>query len=120
MSDANLRKFMVFYLIPLETMNDWKKVDPQFRQASEEKMRQEWAAWMQAHTSMILSTEVGGKTKSVIANGVTDMRNDIILFSLVQGESHDAVANMFQNHPHLQIPNASIQVMEVMPMGPMQ
>lgn len=120
MSDTILKKFMVFYLIPLETMNDWKKVDPEFRKSSEEKMKQEWAAWMQKNSSMILSTEVGGKTKSVVANGVTDMRNDIILFSLVQGESHDAVAEAFQKHPHLQIPKASIQVMEVMPMGPMQ
>lgn len=120
MSDVRLKKFMVFYLIPLETMNDWKKVDPEFRQTSEKKMRQEWAAWLQAHSSMILSTEVGGKTKNVIANNVSDMRNDIILFSLVHGESHDAVAKEFYNHPHLQIPNASIQVMEVMPMGWMQ
>ncbi len=120
MLKANIKRFMVFYLIPLETMNDWQKVDPEFRKSSEEKMKQEWAAWMQKHSSMILSTEVGGKTKYVVANGVTDMRNDIILFSLVQGESHDAVAKEFHNHPHLQIPNASIQVMEVMPMGPMQ
>ena len=119
MSDSVLKKFMVFYSIPFETMSDWKKIDPQQREAAEKNMMNEWAKWTEAHSAMILSTEVGGKTKNVLANAVTDTRNDIVLFSLVQGESHEAVALEFQSHPHLQIPNSSIQVMEVRQMGPM-
>jgi len=116
MSDAILKKFMVFYSIPLATMTDWKNVDPKQREAAEKNMMQEWGKWTEAHAEMILSTEVAGKTKNVTAGTVSDTRNDIVLFSLVQGESHEAVTQEFQNHPHLQIPNSSIQVMEVKPM----
>ena len=117
MSDTAAKKFMVFFNIPLETMTQWKQVDATEREASEKKMMQDWAAWSTAHAAMIVSTEVGGKTKNVLASGVSDTRNDIVLYSIAQGDSHEAVGQAYQSHPHLQIPNASIQVMEIKPMG---
>lgn len=42
-----------------------------------------------------------------------------MLYAFAEAESHEAAARMFAQHPHLQIPNASIEVMEVRPMtGP--
>lgn len=117
MSDTGTKKFMVFFCIPLATMTEWKKTDPQQREASEKKMMEDWAQWSKQHATMILSTEVGGQTKNVLSSGVSDTRNDIVLYSMVQGTSHAEVAQVYQSHPHLQIPNASIQVMEVKPMG---
>lgn len=116
MTDTPTKKFMVFFCIPLATMTEWQKTEPKEREAAEQKMMQEWSAWSAAHADMIQSTEVGGKTKNVVASTVTDTRNDIVLYSLVQGASHEAVAQTYLTHPHLQIPNASIQVMEVRPM----
>ena len=43
-----------------------------------------------------------------------------MLYSVVEAESHEAAARMFANHPHLTIPQSSIQVMEVRALGPMQ
>jgi hypothetical protein len=40
-------------------------------------------------------------------------KNDIMLYSVVQAESHDAAAKSFEGHPHLQIPQSSIEVMEI-------
>lgn len=117
MADTAVKKFMVFFCIPLDTMNEWKKTDPQKREASEKTMMEDWKKWSTAHADMILSTEVGGSTKNVLASGVSDTRNDIVLYSMAQGASHEAVAQAYQSHPHLQIPNASIQIMEVKPMG---
>jgi hypothetical protein len=117
MSDPAVKKFMVFFSIPLATMTEWQKTEPPQREAAEKKMMQDWAAWSTAHADTILSTEVGGKTKHVVTAAVSDTRNDIVLYSLVQGASHEAVAQLYQSHPHLQIPDASIQVMEVKPMG---
>jgi hypothetical protein len=76
-------------------------------------MQNDWKAWMGANAKMILSTEVGGKTKRVTAGGIADTKNDIMLYSFVEADSHDAAAKPFANHPHLQIPKASIEVMEV-------
>jgi hypothetical protein len=118
MADATKQKFLVLYLIPSAVMADWAKTDPAIRQAEEQKMQVAWGEWMQRHAGMILSSEAGGKTKRVTQSGVADTKNDIILCSFVEAESHEAAARAFENHPHLQIPQSSIEVMAVRPMGP--
>jgi hypothetical protein len=74
---------------------------------------------MSEHAKMIISTEAGGKTKRVTADGVSDTKIDILLYSLVEAESNEAAALVIENHPHLQIPQSSIEVMYVRPMGVM-
>jgi hypothetical protein len=76
-------------------------------------MRAEWQRWMSEHAKMIISTEAGGKTKAVTSGGISDTRNDIMLVSIVEAENHEIAAKAFAQHPHLQIPQSSIQVMEV-------
>jgi hypothetical protein len=68
---------------------------------------------------MITLTEAGGKTKRVTASGVSDANNGVMLYSFINAESHDAAVKAFEHHPHLQIPQSSIEVMEVRPMGQM-
>jgi hypothetical protein len=53
------------------------------------------------------------------ASGVSDTKNDIILCSFVEAESHDAAAKAFENHPHLQITQSSVEIMYVRPMSGM-
>jgi hypothetical protein len=117
MTDATKQKFLVLYLIPASVMADWAKTDPTIRQAEEQKMQVAWRKWMGEHAKMIISTEAGGKTKRVTGSGVTDTKNDIILCSFVEADSHDAAAKAFENHPHLQIPQSSIEIMYVRPMS---
>jgi hypothetical protein len=119
MAEATKQKFLVLYLIPASVMADWAKTDPATRQPEEQKMQAAWGKWMGEHANMIISTEAGGKTKRVTASGVSDTKNDIILCSFVEAESHDAAAKAFENHPHLQIPQSSIEVMSVRPMSGM-
>jgi hypothetical protein len=117
MTSSPKKKFMVLYLVPAQVMGDWAKTDLETRKTAEEKMRAEWQQWMRDHAGMIAVTEAAGKTKGVTSSGVSDTRNDIILYSIVEAESHDIAAKVFTHHPHLQIPQSSIQVMEIRPMG---
>lgn len=119
MTDSAKKKFIAIYLIPAAVLADWAKTDPETRKTAEQKMHAEWAEWTKAHSSMILSTEVGGKTKRITTGGVGDFKNDIMLYSFIEAPSHEDAARAFENHPHLQIPQASIEVMEVKSMGPM-
>jgi hypothetical protein len=119
MINSTVKKFLVLYLVPPSVMEDWAKKDPQERKPAEEKMQGEWQNWMGAHSKMILTTEAGGRTKLVTSSGVSDIKNAIILYATVEAESHEAAAQAFKNHPHLQIPQASIEVMEVRPLGAM-
>jgi hypothetical protein len=111
--DSKAKKFIALYLVPGSVMADWGKTDPETKEAAEQKMQTEWRKWMGEHSKMITLTEAGGKTKRVTASGVIDVRNDIMLYSVVEAESHEAAAKAFANHPHLQILQSSIDVMEV-------
>lgn len=119
MSTSKQKKFLVLYLIPASVLEAWSTTDPGERKVAEEKMRGEWGQWMGAHSTMIISTDAAGKTKRVTLAGVSATRNDIVVFSVVEAESHEAATRMFENHPHLQIPQSSIEVMEARPMGGM-
>lgn len=79
-------------------------------------MRGEWDMCLADHANVIQITEAGGKTKRVSSDGVSDTKNDIVLYSIVEAESHKTAAKLFENHPHLQITQSSIEVMEIRPM----
>jgi len=118
MPTATLKKFLVLYLVPADVLADWAKTDPATRKTAEQKMQGDWGRWMSDHAKMITVTEGAGKTKVVTSAGIGDTKNDIMLYSIVEADTHDIAAKAFANHPHLTIPQSSIQVMEVRAMGP--
>ena len=113
MNDTKSNKFIALYLIPSSVMADWAKTDPDTRKAAEEKMKAEWQKWIEEHSKMITLTEASGKTKRITSSGISDIKNDICLYSFIEAESHEAAAKAFKDHPHLQIQNSSIEVMAV-------
>lgn len=107
---------MVMYLAPAAVMAEWMKKPEAERKDEEEKMKGEWQAWMAEHASVIKETSAVGKTTRITKAGVADAANDLMLYSIVEGESSEAVAELFATHPHLGIPEASIEVMPTRPM----
>ena len=110
MEHTNL-KFIALYQIPASVMGDWAKTDLNTRKAAEEKMKAEWQKWTSDNANVLKLTEACGKTKRITASGISDTRNDICLYTILEAESHEAAAKIFENHPHLQITQASIEVM---------
>ncbi|MEA3142122.1 MAG: hypothetical protein QOK23_4291 [Gammaproteobacteria bacterium] len=118
MATSMLKKFLVLYLTPVHVLASWAKTDRATKQAAEEKMQGDWQRWMGDHANMITLTEAAGKTKAVTSAGIGEIKNDIMLYSVVEAENHDIAAKAFANHPHLTIPESSIEIMEVRAMGP--
>ena len=114
-----MKKYLVTYLAPAAVIDDWKTNDPEKRKQAEEKMQSEWKKWMSDHAKMLVDNAGVGKTKRVTAQGTSDTRNDIMLYAVVEADSHDAAAKTFEGHPHLQIPQSSIEVMEINPLSGM-
>lgn len=109
-----MKKFLAVYLAPAEGMEEWAKTDPAITKPAEEKMKAEWDVWMKEHSSMLSGVTAGiGKTKRVTKEGVTDTKNDMMLYSVIEAKSHEEAAAIFENHPHLEIPNASIEIMPI-------
>jgi hypothetical protein len=107
------KKFIALYLAPLSAIAQMKKATP-------EQMKEgmaEWMKWAKDHERSIvdLGTPLG-KTKRINAAGTSDTKNGITGYSLVQGDSLDSVAALFEAHPHLRVQGALIEVLECISM----
>jgi len=109
-----MKKFLVLYMIPPSVMDEWKQKPAAERKEAEDKMSREIQAWTKGRAKSFSDLGAGlGKAKRITSSGATDARNALAMYAIVQGESQDAVAQSFASHPHLQIPQASIEVMEL-------
>ena len=106
-----MKKFIVLYKAPVKQLEEWSKTPVEDRKPQEEKMRGEWQTWTAVHRSQVTETFGAGATKRVTTGGIADVKNDVMLYSIVEAEDHESAAAMFTNHPHLGIPDASIEVM---------
>ena len=110
-----MAKFMVLY------MADGAEFEKMMRSATPEQQKKgmdAWMAWMNAHkAAMVDGGAPLGKTKRVDAKGVKDFKNNVGGYSIVETKDAAAAAKMFdKTHPHLQMPGAWIEVVEIMPM----
>ncbi len=109
-----MKKFFVLFCIPKEAIQQWMAtVDEATRKEQSDKIMNEWKEWMEAHKDSVV--DAGGplgKTKRVTAEGVSDSVNDLNYYLTVQAESHEAAAEMFVGHPHLQIPTSYVEVID--------
>ena len=96
----------------------WDALAPDARKAREVEGMQAWQAWMERHRDAVQENGAPlGKTLRVDRNGVTAIRNAMAAFVVVEAESHDAAARMFEQHPHFTIfPGDGVEVMECLPM----
>jgi hypothetical protein len=108
-----MSRFLVLYRTPTNVLDAWSATDPAERKALEEKMRDEWNAWIAANKAAVTETAGAGKTTRIDKSGASDSRNDIMLFSIVEAASQEDAAKLFINHPHLGIPESHIEVMAV-------
>lgn len=106
-------KFIVTYQMPHAGLDAWMLMPETERKTQESVMQAEWNAWMENHKTAITETAGVGKPKRITAEGITDARNDLMMYSMVEAESIEAAAKMFVSHPHFGIPGATIEVMSV-------
>ena len=112
-------KFLVLYKVPNAVIDEWMKKPEQERKSEETKMMDAWKEWMSANAGKVADHGGGaGKPKVVSSSGVKDDRNDIMMYQIVQTNSADEAAKMFVGHPHLGIPQATIEVMPLKAMQP--
>jgi hypothetical protein len=95
----------------------WDAMPAAEQQAKAKRGIEAWGGWMQKHQSSIVVTGGPlGKTKKAGPNGITDISNHMAGFVIVQAESHEAAAKLFENHPHFSIfPGEGVEIMPVLP-----
>jgi hypothetical protein len=109
-----MTKFLAVYVGTAAAM---EKYQQSFSEA-ERKTREQagmagWTQWVKKHEKAIVDMGAPlGKTKRIDAGGITDIRNPIAGYTIVQAESHEAAAKLFENHPHFTLfPGDAVEVM---------
>ena len=110
-----MKKFVVLYMAtPAQFDEMMKNSTPELRKT----FMDAWMKWMDANKASIVDSGAPlGKTKRVDSKGVSDTRNGVGGYSVLQAASADEAAKVFgKDHPHLQMPGAWIEIIEIMPM----
>jgi hypothetical protein len=112
-----MKKFLAIYLGTPDALGDWHKLGDAQRKEREQHGIKAWGDWMEKHSSAVLDTGGPlGKTKQVSKDGIKDVRNAMTGYVVIQAESHEAAARMFENHPHFTIfPGQGVEIMECLP-----
>src|SRR5215467_9667517 len=110
-----MKKFMALYMASGPQFEKMMKDSTPERR---KKGMDAWMTWMTANEASIVEGGAPlGKTKRVDSKGASNAKNEIGGYSVVQAETHDAATKIFgKDHPHLQMPGAWIEIMEIMPL----
>ena len=115
-----MKTFLAVYTGNAASMekSGWSALSEQQRQERQSAGREAWGRWVEANKSAIVA--IGsplGKTKRAAKDGISDTSNNLAAYTIVQAESHQAAAKLFENHPHFAIfPGDSVEIMECLPL----
>jgi hypothetical protein len=107
-----MKKFLVLYKAPMSGFEQMQKATPEQQKAGMEA----WMTWSKKAASSIV--DMGsplGKSLRVNKGGTAPSTNDLGGYSIMQGESKEAVAESLKGHPHFMMPDGFIEVIELMP-----
>ena len=114
-----MKKFLAIYLGIASSAkgSEWNAMDEGKRKKLEASGMRAWGEWMMANKTAIVDQGGPlGKTKRTSAQGVSDTKNNMTGYVVLNAESHEAAAKLFANHPHFTIfPGDSVEIMECLP-----
>lgn len=112
-----MKKFMAIYTGTAAGRAEWEQLAPEERNSRQAVGMRAWREWGVTHGDAIV--EGGGplgKTKRASRQGISDTRNNVAAYVIVQADSHEAAVRMFENHPHFSVfPGDAVEVMECLP-----
>jgi hypothetical protein len=101
--ESSMKKFLAIYIGSGASLarSNWDKLDEATRNGRMNSGIKAWGSWMNPHEESIVATGTPlGKTKRVSSGGVADTKNNMTGYVVVQAETHEEAARMFENHPH--------------------
>jgi len=106
-----MKKFL--YKAPTSAFEQMKNATPEQQKAGMEA----WMAWGKKAASSIVDMGAPlGKSLRVNKGGTAPTKNDLGGYSILQAESHEALAEALKGHPHFMMPDGSIEIVEYLPM----
>lgn len=110
-----MKKFVVIYRVPLETMQEWRKTtSPEEMQKQGKELGEKMNAWLEKNKASIVDQGMPlGKNMRMTKDKLEAVSNDLNAYITLQADSAEKVAEMFKDNPHWVIPTAFLDIMEV-------
>ena len=107
-----MKKFLVLYKASAAEFAEAMKSTPAQQKAGMDA----WTAWTQKAGSSIVDMGAPlGKSLRLTPGGASPVVNDLGGYSILQGETKEALAEKLKGHPHFMMgPNASIEIVELL------
>lgn len=119
-----MKKFLAIYLGSSNgaAAKEWDSLSDAARKEREQAGMKSWGTWAAENGKVI--SDLGsplGKTKRIDRSGISDVKNAMTAWTVVQAETQEAAAKIFINHAHFTLfPGDSIEVMECLPIPGMK
>jgi hypothetical protein len=111
--DFELKKFMVLYMAPVSAEQQMNVSPEEMKKGMEP-----WNAWYKKCEKAIVDFGAPlGKGTCFSKKGSSKSQSEVTGYSIIQAKDIDAVKAIVADHPHLMMPKASIEVLEIMPMN---
>jgi hypothetical protein len=107
-----MSKFMILYRAPASAREQMENATPEQRRAGLEA----WRAWATRVDYAI--ADLGSPLAHTTHVGAGAASTDGVAgYSILEAGSADEVETILDGHPHLAMPGASVEVLEIIPMG---
>lgn len=105
-------RFLAVYTMKPENVVCFRAMPKAEQDAVDAAGLPQWVAWEKANAASFHDRGMVGKTKRVNKDGIADAQNDICGYVVVEAESIDAAAKLFEGHPHFTIfPGDGVDIM---------
>jgi len=106
-------RFLAVYTMKPENVVRFRAMPKAEQDAVDAAGIKRWMDWETTNAASFANKGgMVGKTKRVTKDGIADAQNDICGYVVVEAESIDAAARLFENHPHFAIfPGDGVDIM---------
>ncbi|MHC5234371.1 hypothetical protein [Brucella sp. LJL56] len=106
-------KFLAVYTMKPEDLASFRRLPKTEQDAVDAEGLAQWAAWEERHAAVILDRGgMVGKTTRVTKQGIAEATNPFCGYLVVEAETAEAAAKLFQDHPHITVfPGDGVDIM---------
>ncbi len=106
-------RFLAVYTMKPENLVRFRAMPKAEQEAIDAAGLPQWVAWEKANAASFADKGgMVGKTVRVSRDGIAKAQNDICGYVVVEAESIEAAAKLFENHPHFSIfPGDGVDIM---------
>ena len=112
-----MKNYLAVFLGKPEAMDKWRAMPEAERKQREQAGIEAWHKWVAEHKDAIvdMGSPLGKSVTVNKAGAATPTTNNLGGYSVLQGESKEALAKSLEGHPHFMMPDGFLEVVEIMP-----